>query len=287
MGGTQAHPPLALSRAPGPAALTCVTPLLAVAEALQGALGPGLGAHACGEAHINSSGDPALNPGHLGEERPAQSNPVTGLGVLAYLPEAGSWEAGREAEVTRCPSTRQPPSPRRGRGHSAPDTRGPPTPPSPLRATQGLRLAERVEPGPCAGRAGSDLGPGLTWAAARTFWYKLFPWRGSGGPAKTVGQMGEELSWAMPTTQPQSPHPTQVVSLGLAQPPLKPSAQPPQPSPWGLPKAEALPSQACGSCALTAPRCPLAHTSHTHSCEAATQPPEHQGHVNVPLLITA
>lgn len=199
VGGTQAHPPLARSRGPGPAALTCVTPLLAVAKALQSALGPGLGAHACGEAHVSSSGDPALNPRHLGKERPTQSNPVTGLGVLAYLPEAGSWEAGREAEVKRRPSTRQPPSPRRGRGHSAPHTHGPPTPP-PLRATQGLRPAERVEPGPCTGRAGSDLGPGLTWAAARTFWYKLFPWRGSGGPAKTVGQMGAELSSAMPTS---------------------------------------------------------------------------------------
>lgn len=46
-----------------------MSPLLAVAEALQGALGPGLGAHACGEAHISSSGDLTLNPGHLREER--------------------------------------------------------------------------------------------------------------------------------------------------------------------------------------------------------------------------
>lgn len=36
--------------------------------------------------------------------------------------------------------------------------------------------------------SGEQSGPGLTWAAARTFWYKLFPCRGSGGPAKTAGR---------------------------------------------------------------------------------------------------
>ena len=129
-------------------------------------------------------------------------------------------------------------------------------------------------PGRWAGRAGSDLGPGLTWAAARTFWYKLFPWRGSGGPAKTARQMGAELSCAMPTTQPQSPHPMQAVSLGLFWPPLKPPVQPPQPSASGLPKAQMhCRPQASGGCALTAPRHPLAHTPQTPSREAATQPP--------------
>lgn len=38
---------------------------------------------------------------------------------------------------------------------------------------------------------GTDLSPGLTWAAARTFWYKLFPWRGSGGPENTAGRARE------------------------------------------------------------------------------------------------
>lgn len=39
---------------------------------------------------------------------------------------------------------------------------------------------------------GGDLGPGLTWAAARTFWYKLLPWRGSGGPVKAAGGAGRD-----------------------------------------------------------------------------------------------
>ena len=68
VGAHRPHPPLTLSRAPAPQ-LTCVSPLLAVAEALQGALGPGLGAHACGEAHVSSSGDLTLNPGLVREER--------------------------------------------------------------------------------------------------------------------------------------------------------------------------------------------------------------------------
>lgn len=42
----------------------------------------------------------------------------------------------------------------------------------------------------------SDPVPGLTWAAARTFWYKLFPWRGSGGPAKTTRQRKPKRGWA-------------------------------------------------------------------------------------------
>lgn len=46
--------------------------------------------------------------------------------------------------------------------------------------------------------------PGLTCAAARTFWYKLFPWSGSGGPANTAGGAQGRAGTPHPG---QSPHP--------------------------------------------------------------------------------
>lgn len=57
--------------APAPAVLTCVALIFAVAEALQSALGPGLGAHACGEARV--SRDPR-------SQRPLQ---IPGRGIEA------------------------------------------------------------------------------------------------------------------------------------------------------------------------------------------------------------
>ena len=176
-----------------------------------------------------------------------------GLDVLAYLLEAGPWAAGREAEVTRRPRTRQPPSPKQRQRTLSTATRplssrpplcSAPLPPSPLRAThRRSRPAAGVEPESQVGKAGRDLGPGLTWAAARTFWYKLFPWRGSGGPVKTAGrrQRGAELSWAMPTT-PRGPASKPTPDTG-GEPRPRPApqeapAQHQPPSPWGLPKAQ-------------------------------------------------
>ena len=46
----------------------------------------------------------------------------------------------------------------------------------------------------------SDTAPGLTCAAARTFWYKLFPCRGSGGPAKAAEQKRQVGGRAEPGT---------------------------------------------------------------------------------------
>lgn len=211
-------PPSALH--PGdPAALTCVAPFLAVAEALESALGSGLRAHACGQGPRQPQAWPTiLSPAQSsvlakdsrwgeGTPSPAQrDNSVAGTDKVTYLWEAGPWAAGREVEATSCQRTGRSPSPRRGgEGRSAHAVwLLSPRPHGSLRTRLGeTGPAAGAEPGSRGGGRrtnvrrcpGTDLNPALTWAAARTFWYKLFPWRGSGGPENTVGRAREtELS---------------------------------------------------------------------------------------------
>lgn len=66
-----------------------------------------------------------------------------------------------------------------------------------------------------------DLGPRLTWAAARTFWYKLLPWRGSGGPVKTAGQRQEGQHYGLPRSALPASRPGELSEpLGLTLNPM-------------------------------------------------------------------
>lgn len=67
------------------------------------------------------------------------------------------------------------------------------------------------------GTAGS--GPALTCAAARTFWFKLLPWRGSGGPVNAARH--EARFWG----DVQLPERGRNSALGTAQPPEQPQGQ--------------------------------------------------------------
>lgn len=104
---------------------------------------------------------------------------VTELHEATHLLGAGPWEAGRQAEVARCQRTRRSPGPGGGGQRALRWPRVRPCAPHP----QGPGRHRGASPA-----AGVEPGPRLTWAAARTFWYKLLPWRGSGGPAKPVGE---------------------------------------------------------------------------------------------------
>lgn len=165
------------------AALTCVALTPAVAEALEGALRPALGAHACGRARVSSTHAahpdaggrqphaPGVNarrrgwtrlrtccrqrPGGLGGRRRGH---VREQGAAQVLDRRGGAQCHPKSSVSApCPC------------HFSEDH------------TQELWSHSSCGPG-------GDLGPGLTWAAARTFWYKLLPWRGSGGPVKAAGR---------------------------------------------------------------------------------------------------
>lgn len=138
-----------------PHAPTCVAGILAVAKALEGTLGPALGAHACGRPNIS------VTPGGRQDPEPPEWEPREGCTQpVAYLLQAGAWGTGKEAEGTRCPQTGCSPSPRQEvEGTQCGCTSNPVA--SPLRPHRGS--------GPTAVGVPGDLGPGLTWAAARTF----------------------------------------------------------------------------------------------------------------------
>lgn len=206
----QQDPPACLSRPklPGtlhpraPAALTHVAPFLAVAEALEGALGSGLRTHACGRDPRQpqvwpptpgpAQGSQGRQVGRRDPEGPRREDSGAGMDTVAYPLEAGPWAAGREVEATSCQRTGRSPSPRRGEGRSVHGvwllSPVPMVLSGPAQIWSRSRSRARVPGGERTGCPGADLSPGLTWAAARTFWDKLFPWRGSGGPENTVGR---------------------------------------------------------------------------------------------------
>lgn len=90
----------------GHAALTCMAPFLAVAEALEGALGPGLGAHACGEDPRQPRAGQLARPGPAeggGPEPSPERRPNDGAG-RGCLPAGGKalggWEGDGGDEVS-------------------------------------------------------------------------------------------------------------------------------------------------------------------------------------------
>lgn len=134
--------------------------------------------------------------------RPWGERPATGLDSVTHLLQAAPWRAGREAEGAR-PRTGRCSSPRQERGAQC-HPKSSVSAPRPCHFsedhTQGLWSHSSCGPG-------GDLGPGLTWAAARTFWYKLLPWRGSGGPVKAAGRGREgQRQTPSPPARPAPPH---------------------------------------------------------------------------------
>lgn len=110
--------------------------------------------HACGEAHVSSSGDRPSTLDVCGRRglSPPRVTRVTGLGILAYLLGGGSWEAGkREVEVTSVPGSKGSPQEvlRQRQGHSALQP-GSPTPRLQGGLQELLSLRE-WSPGPWAG----------------------------------------------------------------------------------------------------------------------------------------
>lgn len=87
-------PPPARER---PQAPTCVAGIFAVAKALEGALGPGLGAHACGRSDIS------VTPGGRQDPEPPKWEPREGC-TASHVPAAGRglghWERGGRDKVS-------------------------------------------------------------------------------------------------------------------------------------------------------------------------------------------